>query len=343
MGDPFTVLDPLWVPEIAQALVRRVLSGGNHAFNPQPAPPVQIGANARVVLFGDWGTALPGAQDVATQARKWLLEARSQGRDAHAVHLGDVYYAGEPAECNSRVLADGMWPVKPEEAGEMGSFALAGNHDMYSGGYGYYDVVLADDRFRRQRTPDGRPTSFFDLVNDDWRIMGLDTGYGDNVVWHGDWGKLQDPQGDHVNQMAAADDGRSLLLLSHHQFVTVYDKSGVGPTLERKLKPALDSGRIGAWFWGHEHRCMRFEPWGNVGYPCCLGHAGMPVTTHPKDAPVPKPGAWEWRGQYESGGDAWLIFGFAVLDFNGPTIDVTYVDQYGNAGTREQIPLPPAP
>jgi hypothetical protein len=88
---------------------------------------------------------------------------------------------------------------------------------------------------------------------------------------------------------------------------------------------------------------MRFEPWRNVGYPCCLGHAGMPVTTHPVTAPVPKPGAWEWRGQYESGGDAWLIFGFAVLDFNGPTIDVTYVDQYGNVGTREQIPLPPSP
>ena len=33
----------------------------------------------------------------------------------------------------------------------MTSWALNGNHDMYSGGWGYFDHLLADERFSRQR------------------------------------------------------------------------------------------------------------------------------------------------------------------------------------------------
>lgn len=336
-GDAFTTDDPRWVPDIAVALAKRLLHHGNHAFNPQPAPPVTIGRNARLVVFGDWGTGLPGARAVAQQARAKLLEARAEGRDGHAIHLGDVYYAGEPAECRKRVLADGMWPVARGEAADFGSFTLTGNHDMYSGGYGYFETVLADDRFRHQRTRDGRGTSFFDLVNEDWRIMGLDTAYDDAVLWHGDWGRLHGPQADHVNGMAAEDDGRALLLLSHHQFVTVYDKAGATPALREKLAPALDSGRVSAWIWGHEHRCMTFEPQRNVDYLCCLGHAGMPVTAHAPSDPIPAPGRWEWREQYESDGHRWLVFGFAVLDFDGPAIEVSYLDQHGAVKNAERV------
>ena len=336
MGNPFTLLDPSWAIVVAEALVQRLLRG-RHPFNPCPAPPVEIASNARLVVFSDWGSGIERAQRVTQHAREWLLEAKASGRDAHAVHLGDVYYAGERREYDNHVLAPGMWPVEPEEADEIGSWSLCGNHDMYSGAWAYFDHLLADRRFARQRSEDRKPTSWFELVGPVWRVFGLDTAWNGPVLMHGQWGDLEPPQGAHVAAAAAEDDGRKILLLSHHQLFSAYDPNGVGPTIERELHPALATGRVRAWFWGHEHRCMAFAPHEQLEFGRCIGHGGVPVTAHAESAPIPPPVTWEYKGQFESSGYSWARFGFVVLDFAGATVRVTYVDESGDVSHTEDL------
>ena len=51
-----------------------------------------------------------------------------------------------------------LWPVTADQAGAgVTSWSLNGNHDMYSGGFGYFQTLLADPRFAAQRSPDGTP------------------------------------------------------------------------------------------------------------------------------------------------------------------------------------------
>jgi hypothetical protein len=128
------------------------------------------------------------------------------------------------------------------------------------------------------------------------------------------------------------------MLMSHHQLTSVYDKQDLGETLGRKLGPVLGGGRVTAWLWGHEHRCMGFAADQGVEYPRCIGHGGVPVLMpRAADEPVPAPGLWEERGYLEERGERWARFGFAVLDFNGTRIDVRYRDDTGAQTRTETI------
>ena len=85
---------------------------------------------------------------------------------------------------------------------------------------------------------------------------------------------------------------RKLVLLSHHQLMSVYDQADLGPVLPAKLGPVLDSGRVTGWWWGHEHRCMGFEAGHGVRFPRCIGHGGVPVLqTYTAGAPIAPPGS----------------------------------------------------
>src|SRR5207245_1541269 len=68
---------------------------------------------------------------------------------------------------------------------------------------------------------------------------------------------------------------RRIVLFSHHQPFSLYEAQG--PKLADDLAPILASGRIFAWYWGHEHRCVLYErhpTWGLYGR--CAGHSGFP-------------------------------------------------------------------
>ena len=51
------------------------------------------------------------------------------------IHLGDVYYTGEKEEYTDYFFPD--WPL--DNHPEHGTFLLNANHEMYSGGYDYFD------------------------------------------------------------------------------------------------------------------------------------------------------------------------------------------------------------
>jgi hypothetical protein len=209
------------------------------------------------------------------------------------------------------------------------SWSLNGNHDMYSGGNGYYDTLLADPRFAAQHSADGAATSFFRLTAPGWDFVGLDTSWDPDVLSQGASGVLQDPQASYVAEVAKASD-RKLVLLSHHQLTTVYDQADIGPVLTAKLGPVLTGNRVTAWWWGHEHRCVGFEATQGVRFPRCIGHGGVPVLqTHTDDDKPRAPWAWQPSGYLDSGGQRWALFGFAVFDLDGDRIQARYRDEHG--------------
>jgi hypothetical protein len=330
----FSPSDPDWIIKIAESMLGH-LAKGNHPFNPRPAEH-PISDTARLIVVGDWGTGLPRAQMVAKYMAEEVAEALAQGRQAHVIHLGDVYYSGLASEVQRHVLA--YWPVTRAQAGPgVTSWSLNGNHDMYSGGFGYFDTLLADPRFAAQHSADGAATSFFRLTSPSWDFVALDTSWDTDVLSQGASAVLQDPQADFVASVAR-DSNRKLVLLSHHQLVTAYDHADIGTVLPGRLGPVLDSGRVTAWWWGHEHRCMSFKASGGVPFPRCVGHGGVPVLqVYTAGEQVPAPGAWEPSSFLDQGGQHWARFGFTVLDLAADRMHVRYRDETGAQVHAEDI------
>ena len=330
----FSPSDPDWVVKIALATLGH-LAQGNHPFNPRPAGRT-ISDTARLVVVGDWGTGLPRAQAVARLMAGEVAAGLSDGRDVHVIHLGDVYYSGLPGENRRHVLDH--WPVTRDQAAAgVTSWSLNGNHDMYSGGFGYFQTLLGDERFTGQRSADAQTTSFFRLTSPSWDFVGLDTSWNSDLLSTGAVAVLQEPQGAFVASVAAQSP-RKLVLFSHHQLVSVYDQTDIGPELTTKLRPVLDSNRVTAWWWGHEHRNMAFRPTQGVRFPRCVGHGGVPVLQpRTADDPVPAPGLWEDRSYLLEGGQRWARFGYAALDLDGDRMSARYVDETGDVVRREVI------
>lgn len=276
----------------------------------------QIGDRVRLVIVGDWGTGIPRARRVGNMMREVLLVGMDAGLEQHAVHLGDVYYSGFHYEYRDRFLPH--WPVWPDEAQIVGSWSLAGNHDLYSGGYGYFETLLADNRFAGHEG-----CSYFLLENDHWRIVGLDTGWED--------GGLAGKQAEWLEDVLADARGKRTMLLSHHQGLSVYGHVSKG--LHAKITPILERHPCDLWLWGHEHRCMAFDAAENIGAGRCLGHGGVPeYQLHRPDHETPAPGAWEFRDVIKGplGIEPWGVFGFAVLELDGADATISYVNEFGN-------------
>jgi hypothetical protein len=321
--DQFSVSDVRWVSSALAMGIRKFRK--RHPFKDQAAAPVEIGDRARVLLVGDWGSGIPRAIKVSTQMRRILDQGKSEGREQHVVHLGDVYYSGWQYEYERRFLR--CWPVRDEEAAAISSWTCNGNHDMYAGGHAYFDTALKDPRFARHQG-----SSYFSLHNSHWQILGLDTSWED----HG----LAGSQAEWARSVLTAPENakKKGLLLSHHQVVSAFEGGG-DSTLLKKIRPVLATGRVNGWIWGHEHRCVVYRGGvEQIGLACCLGHGGVPVYMPRTDAdPLPDPATYEFRGSFVKGLETWALFGFAVLDFNGPEIAVRYIDENGCEHHHERI------
>jgi hypothetical protein len=327
--------DPDWYVFIAKGILER-LADGNAPFNEMPAEYDDVADDARLVVVGDWGTALPRALDVAARMQEKIGEALAASRQVHVIHLGDIYYSGLETEDQRRFLD--LWPVTPGQADAgVTSWALNGNHDMYSGGFGYFGTVLGDSRFRHQRSPDGKPTSFLRLRSPSWDFIGLDTSWDTDVTSAGQIAVLQDPQGGYVAATAAGS-VRRLVLFSHHQLVSFYGKSDIGSALPAKLAPVLNANRVTAWWWGHEHRAITYQAAGGVRYPRCLGNGSVPVLPDPDPPPGSTPAiTWHSTRTVREDGQHRTRFGFAVLDLHPDRIEAAYIDDDGHVARTETI------
>jgi hypothetical protein len=319
----FGPCDPGWIEtKIAEGIA---LLEGRPDFPNQPAPPAPLAPDARVIVVGDWGTGLAGAIQVGQRMRDALASTEA-GRECHVIHLGDVYYSGWPEEYQDRCLR--YWPVDRDD-GSVLSWSLNGNHDMYSGGHGYFDVLLRDPRFRGHRLSDGRDhhcSSHFSLENDHWQLLGLDTGYldhdlaGDQAAW--------------VKQKLRPD--RRTMLLTHHQPFSSFEH--VTAPMLTTLGPAFEARKIDAWLWGHEHRAIVYErnAASYLDFGACIGHGGVPVLmtgVEIADHPEVK---WAFKESEDHDGNPWGLHGFAILDFDGPALHIKFVDQHGQTNYEQQ-------
>lgn len=246
----------------------------------------------RIALASDWASGTLESDYV----QKVMLRSNDTDFDPHwTLHLGDIYYVGASAWVESNCLGkapDGVkrgvtWPH-----GSLGSFAVEGNHEMYSRGYGFFDTFLPtlgvhDTAGRAQ----GQEAGFVALENRYWRVILLDTGYRtyntipihDNanntqpesvIQWLLDVVRIGDPA-----------DTRGLIFMTHHQVDSAFDV--VAPATPQQIAEILPKGRQVIWLWGHEHRLAFYEPFdlpnGVVAFGRCVGNGGFPSP----QAPIP--------------------------------------------------------
>lgn len=264
----------------------------------------------RIAMLGDWGTNLYGApvsaQSIAHTGPYELL-----------LHLGDVYYSGTKSEVKARFLD--AWPT----AAAKSSRALNSNHEMYSGGFAYFDDVLPAF---------GQDASYFALRNEHWLLAGLDTAYVDHdidasqVAW--------------LETLVRDAGARKLILFSHQQPFSRFDAQG--PKLLAALHDLLKAKAIAAWYWGHEHDCILYDSHPEFGFSGrCAGNGGVPSPRREEIMNAPSErvvDAVSWKrflqtadcpsllildgdNPYISGEERrFSPHGYMTLELNGPTI-----------------------
>lgn len=294
----FGKLDPGWIEVVVEQA--KLIAKGKHAFKEHASLTdfrFTMDDEVAVAVVGDWGGGNEAAQKVAKQI--------DSIKPTHVIHLGDVYYAGTPDEVRSRFLK--YWPA-PAQPGR--SFALNSNHEMYGGGYGYFDVTLPVFK---------QPASYFSLANSNWRFVGLDTGYDEH--------DLHDPQIDWLRGQLDDKPERKTVLFSHHQLFSAYETTDTSK-LRGKIAPVLD--RIFGWAWGHEHLAAVYKSWNGLRA-ICLGNGCFPY-----ELPTARPPQIDWLDTHKStdpdynGGHT-----FALFKINGPRIDIDFIDEDGNVLRRE--------
>jgi calcineurin-like phosphoesterase family protein len=299
--EQFSNLDPGW-SEVALEKASLLIKGRHKFIKHTSATDFRfpLPEETTIAIVGDWGGGNAAAQAVAEQIK--------ENNPDYVIHLGDVYYAGTESEIVNRFLE--YWP-SPAPPGK--SFALNSNHEMYSGGYSYFDVTLKQFK---------QPASYFSLANNNWRFIGLDTGYVDH-----DLNKEQ------VDWLSAQFKGQNpkTILLSHHQLFSAYEDTNADNLMSR-VQPFLTANQIYGWFWGHEHLCVVYKD--HLGIKArCLGNGCLPYNLPSNKPQIPvewindrsQPDDLDYRG----------IHSFAVLKVSGQKIDIEYIDQDGYVGYRE--------
>ena len=221
-----------------------------------------IAGDMRVAMAADWGTGLYGAPKIAATIRTMAAQRKFD----LAMHLGDVYYSGTKSEVDERFLK--VWPSDAAKTNR----ALNGNHEMYSGGFGYFQSILPAF---------GQSSSYFAIQNEQWVLVGLDTAYVDH--------DMDNTQVAWLTMIVAQAQQRKLVLFSHQQPFSRLDSQG--PKLQKALKRLLVDKRVTAWYWGHEHECVIYDPhpeWQLLGR--CLGNGGIPSARNKEVAAAPADG-----------------------------------------------------
>jgi Calcineurin-like phosphoesterase len=232
-----------------------------------------------IALLSDWASDTPESQYIAELA----------GVQDYSIHMGDTYYVGSVSE-----IADNFDDEKgaPWKYGKIGSFAMLGNHEMYSGGKGYFTQLLPfmGLYYNNIHKPVvTQKASFFCLQNAYWKIVCLDTGY-DSLTGFLKTStnanlQLGDQQTAWLKNIAFANpaDKQGIIFLSHHQPFSAFEAEFTRPA--DTLAPLIGTNKTILWFCGHEHRMAVYGAnalkWNSQCFMRCIGHGGMPVEFKP--------------------------------------------------------------
>ena len=233
---------------------------------------VNISDQATIAIIGDWGTG----DSTATN----LLQQVATFKPDILLHLGDIYFAGTQNEANNNFLT-----ICRQVLGNIPLYSLCGNHDMYSGGDGYYWLL---DQI-------GQKSSYFCLQNDYWQFLAMDTGYNDRnpITVTNNMTSLYDQDGWseaawHLGMIRQAGN-RRIALFSHHQLFSPFGSVGstngqpsaYNPNLLATFKSVL--AEVDIWFWGHEHTLALYDPYLGLVRGRCVGASAVPVFTNQQD------------------------------------------------------------
>jgi Calcineurin-like phosphoesterase len=300
------------------------LAIGNLPYRPNKNPVLDLGQRTKLAIVGDWGTG----DQVAINL---LQQVASLSPDV-LIHLGDVYYAGTQNEEQSNFLDI----CRSILGNNVMVVSLCGNHDMYSGGNGYYWLV---DQLNQQ-------ASYFCLQNANWQFLAMDTGHNDNnpitvatnmtsLMTYGSWAE-EDWLLDKINLAGQ----RKTVLLSHHQlfspFGSVGSVDGQAFAYNKNLRATFQAvmSDVTLWFWGHEHTLAIFDPYMNLQRGRCVGASAVPVFTDQQSyknasgletyGGLPYP-TWNAKGQLGNNGTSYNNC-FAIMTLNGASATVDYYE-----------------
>jgi hypothetical protein len=323
--------------------------------SPQPfplPPPASAGQPLRVGILGDWGT---GEQEAIA-----VLDQLMQQNPDVIIHVGDIYYSGTHDECITNFL-NLINDARAKYKRQIPVYNLPGNHDYYSGGQGFYNILpqinLGAAHGQIQQN------SFFCLQNDSWQLEGMDTGYNDHDLLKvaDDTTKLRPDEAVWHEQQLAAAGTRKVILLSHHQLFSAFATIGAvgssgpayqNPYLLQNLATWRSCGNpnIVAWLWGHEHLLEVYAVPGTpgTGLPVlarCVGNSAFPVFNNqgdytPVTTDVPLESAPGFPNDYVETGveDEIYAHGYAILELGNDQATATYYQVLGEGdGVSQQL------
>ena len=221
---------------------------------PKPGTWFNIPDITSIAIFGDWGGGTWKDNSVAKLISNNITNLKTDIN----IHLGDVYYAGEPDQ-EQHYLLD-LWP-----AGKKANFTLNSNHEMYPLGKGYFDTSLKNPLFKHQDNK-----SFFALENKNWIIVGLDSAFDADTNDLYLKGNINQTQIDFLKKVAAKN--KKVIVLSHHNplDITGQKKQSLWSQVVTPL-----NGTLKYWYWGHIHGAAVYDTVDGVS--CRLsGHGVIP-------------------------------------------------------------------
>ena len=323
--------DPAWATTIEEYLQYFGPKGTRKQIPYIRAPTVgaktiELKPNARVALIGDWGTGAQPAIQLLKHIHSWKPDV--------LIHLGDIYYSGTPEECDSNFTSLIKMILRRDDP-DLAVYTLSGNHDMYCGGIGYYNLIQ-----HLNSQPKRQPASFFCLRSADekWQLLAMDTGLNDYSPLEVDevvTSVEEDELEWHCARLKEFP-GRTILL-SHHQLFSAFSpigkadpngrRSAINPHIMRAFNSMTASGPISAWFWGHEHTLSIYAPFAGLQKGRCLGHGAVPVSILDKIY-IPLPGLDDTptiipNTQLQRQGSVYA-HGYAVLSFGSTSCAAEY-------------------
>jgi hypothetical protein len=225
-GDKFSSTDLGWAKSIFSALDR---ANRHPILRPESVVLETLPDTLQIGIVGNFGTGAYAAPVIAESLRKSVRPFDV------LIHLGGIFYSGTEREVDERFLK--FWPSSAARINR----ALNGNHEMYSGGSGYFTRVLPTFK---------QAASYFALANSHWILVGLDTAYVDQTV--------DDQQFDWFTTVMREARGRRVIVFSHHPLYPPVGESK--PTkLAERFAPVLQEGAIASWISGWESYCAVYD------------------------------------------------------------------------------------
>ncbi len=290
---------------------------------------IKIPNQCKIALLADWGADNDHARSVAAQAM-------SRNPD-YVIHLGDIYYSGAEEECRTFLK---NWPLKDSNGIPLQgrSFALNGNHEMYSLGKPFFTIVLPAF---------GQEASYFTLSNDRWQFHGLDTAYVPFSINGGAVDSRLHVQWDWLTNSFKANGGKRNIFLSHNQPVSAHlPELAAAQALMNEARTLLSEfplGTIYGWFFGHEHRCTIYDDTVTSALfksrligSGAIGHHPQQETEPARDETGAEAAPFVWVN-HRSLEDRGLVAvsSFAFLTIKDDQIDIEYIDEDGFVGYKE--------